>query len=85
MHGTEYAYARLDCRCDPCRETHNARVRRNRAERLEAGRVNHGTRSGYDTGCRCEPCRSARQQAAVRLEESARDYERRGWPTRRQP
>jgi hypothetical protein len=62
-HGTCAAYERHHCRCDLCRETHNARVRANRADRLASGRIVHGTRSAYDAGCRCDACFEARRSS----------------------
>lgn len=46
-------YERHGCKCAGCRAAHADRVRRNRADRLAAGRLTHGTRSAYDAGCRC--------------------------------
>lgn len=63
VHGTDYAYEYWNCRCRPCRDAHNRRTKANRAARLAAGRLNHGTRSAYDAGCRCEPCRERRREA----------------------
>lgn len=54
-------YARKKCRCDKCREYQNNRVARNRAERLETGRLNHGTRSARDAGCHCYQCEATRK------------------------
>jgi hypothetical protein len=48
VHGTYTAYARHGCRCDLCRAYQNERVRRNRADRLAAGRLTHGRRSTWD-------------------------------------
>ena len=62
-HGTYTAYARHGCRCDACRAYQNARVARNRADRLAGGRLTHGTRSAYDAGCRCDACYQARRVA----------------------
>jgi hypothetical protein len=67
IHGTYSAYGRHHCRCDKCRDAHNERVRRNRADRLASGRLSHGTRAAYDCGCRCAPCRAARTGAYNRL------------------
>ena len=71
MHGTATAYFWDNCRCELCRETHNRRVARNRAERLASGNLNHGTRSAYDCGCRCDPCRNARRETYQRLERTS--------------
>lgn len=68
VHGTYTMYFRKECRCWRCRDYQSGRVRRNRAARLAAGRLSHGTRSAYDAGCRCIPCRGARQEAYQRLE-----------------
>lgn len=62
-HGTCAAYERHGCRCDTCREHHNARVRADRARRLADGNLNHGTRSAYDAGCRCAACKAVRSAA----------------------
>lgn len=64
-HGTSRAYE-TGCRCELCASYQRDRVRRNRAERLESGRLNHATRSAYDAGCRCRTCQLARKQAARR-------------------
>lgn len=61
-HGTYTAYARHGCRCDRCRAYQNERVAKNRRERLEAGRLSHGTASAWDAGCRCDACRQRHDQ-----------------------
>jgi hypothetical protein len=76
-HGTESAYEWHDCRCDRCRLRHNERVRRNRAERLAAGRLTHGTRSAYDAGCRCDQCRVAKADADALYKRRVREREAR--------
>jgi hypothetical protein len=63
VHGTYTAYAHHGCRCDLCRAYQNERVRRNRAERLAAGRLTHGRRSTWDAGCRCDECRAVHRAA----------------------
>ena len=65
VHGTYTAYARWGCRCDRCRQYQNERVARGRADRLTAGRIQHG-RTGWDDGCRCDICRDAHQIALHR-------------------
>ncbi len=60
-HGTSAAYDGAGCRCDVCRGYQAMRVRRNRRERVAAGRLTHGTRSAYDAGCRCPACKDARK------------------------
>lgn len=70
-HGTSTAYFDHGCRCDPCREYHNSRVARSRAERLASGNLNHGTRSAYDAGCRCGECREARHQAVITVDRAS--------------
>jgi hypothetical protein len=62
-HGTYSRYFRGGCRCPECVAYQRSRVARNRAERVEAGRLNHGTRSAYDAGCRCPACRARRVRA----------------------
>jgi len=64
-HG-DNAYQREGCRCTYCVACHNARVRGNRADRLKAGRLNHGTRSAYDAGCRCAVCLDMRRAEYAR-------------------
>lgn len=54
--------------CEDCRKHQRARVRKNRAERLITGRLNHGKRSAYDAGCECRDCLRARAEAYARLE-----------------
>ena len=66
-HGSVAGYDWHGCRCTRCTETHSSRVRRNRADRLAAGQLSHGTRSAYDAGCRCEACKQARRAAYIRL------------------
>mgnify|MGYP007115078499 CR=1 FL=1 len=61
VHGTYVAYARHGCRCDRCATAQRDRVRRNRADRLATGRLNHGTRSARDAGCKCPPCIETRR------------------------
>lgn len=75
-HSPFTGYERLGCRCEACREHHNARVRANRQRRLKDGNLSHGTRSAFDAGCRCEDCRRARREAAVKLRESERERAR---------
>ena len=64
-HGTYTMYGKRGCRCAECREGQRARVARNRAERLAAGRLTHGTRSAYDAGCRCQWCKAERRAASA--------------------
>ena len=68
QHGTDYRYTRLGRRCPMCVENHRARIAAERKARLDAGRLNHGTRSAYDAGCRCDECRAARRRAYERYE-----------------
>jgi hypothetical protein len=63
VHGTDRSYEYGGCRCDDCRAAHAERVKRNRAERLAAGSLTHGTRSAWDAGCRCAECRDASSRA----------------------
>lgn len=65
--GTYSAYYRDKCRCAKCRAYQTSRVAANRADRLAAGRINHGTVSGYDAGCHCDAC-SATRAARYELE-----------------
>ena len=61
-HGTQNGYANRKCRCDPCREAHNAHVRKySRKKRAsKVGPLVHGTLHGYQGwACRCEPCKEA--------------------------
>ena len=71
-HGTYAAYFRDKCRCPACSTYQSARNARNRADRMAAGRLNHGTRSAYDAGCRCASCVEARGDAYRRLERGAK-------------
>ena len=50
-----------------CREAARAYRRANRAKRLAAGTLNHGTRTAYDCGCRCLQCLDARKAIYKRL------------------
>jgi hypothetical protein len=71
IHGSASSYRSGLCREECCREPHRIATAQNRAERLKAGRINHGTRSGYDAGCRCPACRGARSAAHVRASQRA--------------
>lgn len=66
-HSPWRGYDQRGCRCEACVAVHNARVRRNRAERLASGNLTHGARSAYDAGCRCTDCKRARREAYLRL------------------
>ena len=48
--------------CEDCRKYQRERVAANRAARLAAGRIQHGTGSAYDAGCRCDDCMEARRR-----------------------
>lgn len=66
---SRYAYARLGCRCDDCREAHRDYCTAKTADlraRLAAefDRLPHGSVSTYGNwGCRCEPCTAAQSEA----------------------
>lgn len=71
---TEHGYVAYTkgCRCAVCREAARVYRRANRAGRLTAGTLNHGTRTAYDCGCRCERCLDARKAIYQREKAGAR-------------
>lgn len=71
IHGSASTYRSGLCRDECCREPHRIATAKNRADRLKSGRLNHGTRSGYDAGCRCPDCRGARAAAHIRASQRA--------------
>ena len=62
-HGSYRMYFKHKCRCPECKSYQRERVANNRRDRLESGRLNHGSRSAYDCGCRCDKCKEARSAA----------------------